>query len=447
MRGNIITLYLEGITDAKNFTRDIKALESLQKILEEIIEIEKKYNILSEDFTVEQIYEEVINWSLVERGKTVKDTGGVRILNTDFARGQYYDIVFIPGVNEGIFPSVLSANPLFDSGEHDVFTSQNINLINKKWELEREKIRFNLCMATAAQELYISYRTCDEKGEYMIKSSFLDDLYSLIDENSLKDLTGQKIYMRKRFEPQKEPQSRKEMLKKAIYYIWKDSSCNINNIVYSEEILDYINHAAMMEYGRQKNPLFDSYDGMLTEISSLKNKYYFSPSRFNSYSSCPFKYFMERILAITVEEEDEPDARKIGSFYHEILKDYYKNNNNCYDEERLYSIFNRIFENTLKKLYHNIMTEKLCECIKKELFTTISQFIINDIKNLDYYHEKTGFTMKPCLLEHPFTIKDEKKMIRGVVDRVDLEIDEKNCFTGRFIIYDYKNSSGKTIRD
>ncbi len=446
LKGNIINLYLEGIIDGKNFTRDIKALDSLKSILSEIIEMEKTYNLLSEGFSVEQIYEELIEWACVERGKTAKDTGGVRILNTDLARGQYYDIVFMPGVNEGIFPSVLSGNPLFDSGEHDLFMLQHINLVNKKWELEREKIRFNLCMASATEELYISYRTCDEQGEYMIKSSFLDDLCSLIDENSLKNVTAQKIYMRDRFNPPGEPQSHKEMLRKAIHYIWKDQSSHIDNTVCNEEILDYINHAAMMEYGRQENPFFDSYDGIVTEVSSQKNKYCFTPSRFNSYSSCPFKYFMERVLAITVDDEDEPDARKVGSFYHEVLKDYYKDNS-CYDREKLYSLFDRIFDNTLKRLYHNIMPEKLWHFIKKELFSVISTFIENDMKNLEYYREKTGFTMKPCLLEHPFTIKDEEKMIRGVADRVDLEMDEKNCFTGRFIIYDYKNSSTKELKD
>ncbi|HPZ06719.1 MAG TPA: PD-(D/E)XK nuclease family protein [Candidatus Eremiobacteraeota bacterium] len=446
LKGNIINLYLQGIIEGKNFTRDIKALDSLKTIMSEIIEIEKKYNLLSEGFTVEQIYEELVEWASVERGKTAKDTGGVRILNTDLARGQYYDIVFMPGVNEGIFPSVLSENPLFDSGEHDLFMSQHINLINKKWELEREKIRFNLCMATATEELYISYRTCDEKGEYMIKSSFLDDLSSLIDEELLKALTHQKIYMRNRFEPRKEPQSHKEMLRKTIHYIWKDQSSSVDNTVCSEEILDYINHAAIMEYGRQENPFFDSYDGIVTEPSPLKNKYSFTPSRFNSYSSCPFKYFMERVLAITVDDENEPDERKIGSFYHEILKDYYKDNS-CYDREKLYSIFDRVFNDTLKRLYHNIMPEKLWQFIKKEFFSVISTFIENDIKNLEYYREKTGFTMKPCFLEHPFTIKDEEKMIRGVVDRVDLEMDEQNCFTGRFIIYDYKNSSTKELKN
>jgi len=103
------------------------------------------------------------------------DFEGVRIISPDLARGQMYDVVFILGVNEGVLPSTKSINPIFDLSDEEYLEKHGIYMLSRKWEFEREKVRFNACIASALKEVYVSYRTTDEDGCNMIKARFIDD--------------------------------------------------------------------------------------------------------------------------------------------------------------------------------------------------------------------------------------------------------------------------------
>ena len=72
-----------------------------------------------------------------------------------------------------MFPDTSSENILFDVVEDDLLYNEGINIVNHRWELEREKIRFNLCLASAKREVYVSHHTSDEQGRYIIKSPLL----------------------------------------------------------------------------------------------------------------------------------------------------------------------------------------------------------------------------------------------------------------------------------
>ena len=65
------------------------------------------------------------------------------------------------------------------------------------------------------------------------------------------------------------------------------------------------------------------------------------------------------------------------------------------------------------------------------------------------YHETTGCTLRPVMLEEPFTINigSGNSILKGVADRVDLEVSPNGAYTGRFIIYDYKKSGIKGIKE
>ena len=81
------------------------------------------------------------------------NVSGVKVINPDLARGQFYDYVFILGINEGVFPAV-SNKSIFDNFEDDILYDNGINLNNYRWELQREKIRFNLAVASAKTKAF-----------------------------------------------------------------------------------------------------------------------------------------------------------------------------------------------------------------------------------------------------------------------------------------------------
>lgn len=69
---------------------------------------------------------------------------------------------------------------------------------NSEWELEREKLRFNACMASARNRLYLSYRTADEDGSVMIASPFIDEIVSILDKESKGKVIEKPVSMRDR---------------------------------------------------------------------------------------------------------------------------------------------------------------------------------------------------------------------------------------------------------
>ena len=87
--------------------------------------------------------------------------------------------------------------------------------------------------------------------------------------------------------------------------------------------------------------------------------------------------------------------------------------------------------------------------IMEELLLVLQKFIIFDAQNMARYHEATGCTLKPIMLEELFKINigKEKSILKGVADRIDLEVDRKGSYTGRFIIYDYKKGGIKSIKE
>lgn len=91
----------------------------------------------------------------------------------------------------------------------------------------------------------------------------------------------------------------------------------------------------------------------------------------------------------------------------------------------------------------------LKKLILEELLMVLRNFIIHDAENMSRYNQTTGYTLKPVMLEEPFkmTIGNGENIIKGVADRVDLEVNEKGSYTGRFIFYDYKKGSIKSIKE
>ncbi|MCX7843731.1 MAG: PD-(D/E)XK nuclease family protein [Clostridia bacterium] len=409
IKGNILSLAKEGVLQSKLAIRDLKALETFERVLDEYAEAMQKYGTGSFSNTLEGKYKlllEILSATVLPATK--RDLEGVRIIDPDLARGQLYDTVFIMGVNEGVFPLVPASSSVFDRFENNELMKLGINLFNPSWEMDREKIRFSLCVASARKDIYFSFRTCDEDGGYMLKSSFIEDLLALMEDKVKKTVANNTVFMRDRFKFHRhEPFSASEAARALADHIWNrkgdvdESIKTLGGIAkaFNDEGLRYINHAASMELSREENPHFDCYDGLLSapKLAQADASYAYSASQLNSYAKCPFMYYAQRVLGIKDLEEDEITAfMETGTFYHEILKDYYTDNEkfDTFDENRLAKIFNKSFE----AFGADRFPEAVSKYIKNEMWLVISGFLQADAQNLQYYEQSTGRKIKPVIL-------------------------------------------------
>lgn len=450
-------LHESGTLSTEAWLRDVTALQKINGIIVELIAAYSRLEVPASASWFDRLQRDLQQIVMaVDIGITGRDTGGVKFLPPDRARGQDYDTVFILGLNEGAFPSTKNGCIVFDGIETTELNKLGINLGESVWELQREKLRFNACIAAARNRLYISYRSADEDGGLMIPSPFLEEIITVFAKDSIEKAKKQAVSMRQRMRYEIIPTSQHEALRKLNARLWTkqrtekyDSGIIAQTKMTIGELLKYSGHAAGMELSRELNPFFDQFDGKLLnpKLAQQDADYGFSASQLNSYARCPFQYFTERVLGMTDDEEEPLGAKSIGTLYHAVLKAYYEGNEmpEEVDSERL----KITFEKMESEIDYGNLPKALMNFIRDEIFNVLNSFVKLDSENLKRYQQVTGFRLKPEMLEQPFKIHigKEGNLLRGITDRVDLEIDKAGNYTRRYIIFDYKKSGIKGLKE
>lgn len=455
---HIHELFRNGILTPEIWIRDLVAYKDFIALLEKMVLAWGGIQTLDNDEWFDALIRELQQLTAAtQTGVKSRDFGGVKLLSPDLARGQNYNTVFILGLNEGIFPCVGTGNVLFELSETATLYGIGINMGEPLWELQREMLRFNACVAAAGSRLYISYRTADEDGSLLIPSPFLDEILSCLTKESTARIKPEPVSMRQRMKYCINPASHSEALKKLNVFLWNHEGGNKvsvethkdNFISVDKEQLRFSVQAARMELSRSLNPEYDRYDGRLSSprLAQQDANYGFSVSQLNSFVRCPFQYFAERVLDLSEKEEEPLGAKSMGTFYHSILKAYHEGNSKPEeaDTERL----KNILRDQWNELDYGNVPPVVIELIKEEIEDVLEAFIILDAENLHRYNNTTGFRLKPVMLEQPFEMLmlNGGNIVRGIADRVDLEMDKSGKYTGRFIIYDYKKGGIKGLKE
>ncbi|MDI3310239.1 MAG: PD-(D/E)XK nuclease family protein, partial [Thermoanaerobacterium sp.] len=345
------------------------------------------------------------------------------------------------GVNEGNFPNTSCVNPIFNQQDEEYLGNSDLYVFSRNFEIEREKIRFNSCIASSLGEVYISYRTTDEEGNKMIKSPFVYELESLFDRISVEKVVAPIVYMKDRFVyVLNNLASEDEMM----YFLINSKNDNADLNILSDRTsfiksYQHINYLSSLEEKRMTSSELNEYTGKICGEENLKilDEIHLSASSLNSYVACPFKFFVETLLSIQVSDESIEFKKNIGSTYHEILMKYYSETTDLYDvnEEKLKDAIDK----TCEKMY-GIKNDVILEKFRKEIYETAFKLITDDITNRLNYYKKTGAELIPSMFEKKFETEEHYGGNRfyGKIDRIDLERSIDGKLTGKYLIYDYK---------
>lgn len=430
IKKRIICLYKDIKISQEIMLRDLKALVGFIDMLNNLGEIYKHQTI---DIDYEEFLD-ILNENIASATVTIspKKSYGVKVLTPDLIRGTSYDYVFIIGLNEGKFPKITKSTGIYTSREKEIIYNLGVNFGFGAFEMEKEKIRFILSIASAKEGLTLSYRTSGEDGSYISKSQFLDEV--MLKLNIQKEFKERKVRtMRDRFYIRK-IYSRDELVK--IYCISKDSK--IKEIDNNIRCLD---DAIKIEEKRNCS-IFTEYDGLI-DIKRFKDSNknnVFSASKIMSYNKCAFKYFIENVLNIKKWDVDVYSSLNFGNIYHYVFENYYKDYINKtleYNEDKINYLANAAFEK------HGLeFDDNYTKITREQLLENIKSFIKIDIE----YKNKIKF--RPYFIEKEFEIDDliDGIKIKGRIDRVDMEYDGDNP-TGRYIIQDYKISNARGLSD
>lgn len=433
----------------------LKAFEGITKLINDIKVSFKTCGLMKSSIN-KQEFIDIFKQNLIDSTITVEapNNSGVKILNTDLAKGVYYKHIYILGLNDGEIPKIIKNDGLFDELEVEKLKEVSIQYEDYLWELTREKIKFNLSLSSALESITLSYRSSGEDGKFAIPSSLLEEGKFVTGLELNKTIT-----MRDRFNiPLNSVMSKYELtaasLKNVFEHKYRSNDDDIKEQVkeilnYEKNLFDFIKKGNI-EYHREKEQDFNNFEGNISLINNeiIINKGSFSPSKISTYFNCPFSYMIQNIFGlqkISIEEEVY-SSMEIGDFYHKVLNYYYNELQNfgVLDEGR----FNLSVEAAWNEMRVLAISDFEKQQILEELTATVKNFIQCDLKRINNFEKESGNIIRPYILEEFIESDVFGVPIKCKIDRIDLEYSVKGGTltpTGRFIVYDYKKNKTSDI--
>jgi len=436
--------------------KKIDLRQTLEEVLEEISELD--------EVGVQADYE--IFYQLLERGlaqKTIKNgdflQGGVCITELMKARGVCFKAVFVPGLSEGNFPLSIGESPLLGDDDRErinqILDDAHLpGYLAEKWRQSQE-------------ERLLFYLICHQARDYLVLTSSWLDLFSNREKlpsyfliYSLSQLTGREIEFDKcrelkedwirwleltDFTPKDEELSLdQEEFENFKIEKEKDFS-GFTHLLEQEGINRLVNLIKERWFGDQLG-IYTGYLGAEENYQKLGLSIIgkeVSPSQLREFLSCPFRYFMARILG--VEEVEKPERvwsfprLGQGTLLHKALEKIFEK----LDTQKKINQINK-FKELLERFMKEEGRDLLREFYMPELLGELEIKELSDYL-LQWYEE--------LLPEKEYTRWEVEKLIPGPEVKFELDgerlvyfkgrIDRLDRAKGKACITDYKVSKSK----
>lgn len=401
----------------------------------------------------------------LEIGTIPSSSDCVTIGSIDRIKGHGAKVVFLIGVNSGVFPAYPSESGLFTDEDKQQLEEMGIEMPPNLIQLaQTEQLLIYEALTCAGEKLYISYAAADNESKAMIASEIVDrirgmfpdipcsdDLISLPDsldmitsKKAVFDLLAARI---REYTLDGKPLS--PALSAAAAYFSKDS-------VYAPLLKQAIN----MSYFTNDVCKIDS--GLVAQV--LGDEMKTSISRLETYNKCPFSFFAKYLLKLEPKQTFEINVSDSGSFLHDFLDRFSvfittqtDENGNQLTWKTISNDFIRLHTPTVLQEVLSAVNSHMLELPRiKALFGRLCRSAEQAAFAVKRHIEKGSFipmgyeisfdedgTFKPTEI----TLADGQKiMLRGRIDRADEYIVQNpDGTTGKFVrIVDYK-SSDKTL--
>ncbi len=421
-------------SDSNHKEIEIKGLTTFLDSAKEILNLVEKGN-LNQKFSLSFYLEKLITLSSSTRFNIKERSDyGVLITNINELRGLSFKYSFIGGLIDGDFPTRYRPE-IFFSGS---FAKKEYHHLNE------ERFHFYQALSSWNKGLYLSFPTGDE----FTTSTFIKDFEKCfaLSEKTFSDYDSLIYSM--------------EEAEKQISLVDAEFPIPSKQKTWNE-------HKTIIQFRNDEPRAFSLHNGYIFDEneSFLDDENYkelpFSISQLETYTKCPFKYFIERVLRVEIADEPDEDieAIEIGSLLHSIVYDFYTELNekniklqNCSEqvfavaEKTLFRIAEKQVDVVFNKSPFAFYEEEIIFGIKgKREHSILYKFLETERNSTDNFLPKyfeTNFGVvdveqdKSLSTSEPLILDDIK--LRGKIDRIDL--DKTN---NTFEVIDYKTGSKK----
>lgn len=371
----------------------------------------------------------------------------VTVGDVDRSRSHKIKIVFIIGLNDGMFPGTTKAEGFLNDADRQKIQEKGIELAKGTVDRIYED-NFNIYKAftTAEERMYLSYSSSDMEGKSLRQSilvSRIKKIFTKLQEESdiiqrkseicTKQNTFEELLINLRdFRDGKEIDS----IWFKIYNIFDNDTERKPKLESAIKALSYTNVPEKITK--------ENVEKMYGDV--LKT----SVSRLEQYSSCPFSYYLKYGLKLNEKETFNLEAVDTGTFMHDIIDSFFARldeqeiNIKQITDKEIEEIVTDIIQDKLNLNKNYIYTVsakyKILAGRLKKVVTTSMKYIVQSIKQSEFevFGHEIEFGGKGQY--KPITVKtDDGKRVEiiGKIDRVDIL---KNLDGTYVRIIDYKSS-------
>ena len=421
----------------------ISSIQTIIEILDEIVLVFKDDKITLDKYA--QILKVGFKNSSLTKIPGTQDQ--VIMGDVERSRSHKVKVIFIIGLNDGIFPSVHKDEGFLNDSDREILKENGIELakgtIDKLYE---DNFNIYKAFTTAEEKLYLLYSSSDMQGKAFRPSMLVTKIkkmyLQLKEESDIIERKSEILNKKTTYEELINNISKlkeQDNIEKIWYYIYnyyKQDTEWQEKLQQSLRGLKYTNIPENIE----KENIDKLYGNTLTT----------SISKLERYRSCPFSYYLQYGLKIKPQEELKMQTLNTGTFIHEVIDEFFEYVKNEQKEleditdEELSEIIDKIIDEKLEQAKNYIFTStakyralvaRLKRIIKKALkyiIETIVQSRFTVLGTELEFGEKGKY--KPIRL----TLDDGKKVeIIGKIDRIDTAQGED----GKYLrIIDYKSS-------
>lgn len=303
---------------------DLKVYDIVSEMIASMADISNKNITLSE-------FIRLLRRETEDRGiPDPPDRDAVYVSDVMGIRGLSFDILIVFGMNEKVFPRIRNADPLIAET-----TRKHLGLPTLISQYLEDRYLFALTIRASGSRLILTYQRSDVEGRRSIPSIFLRELLSKTSiggEGSkvdrLSDKESQKKYRRDYprliFQEDKISRYREKDFRVSVMVDTKDIA--VARGVVSDS--GFLKKGLISRDERSYKKPFGIYNGVIGDQKELLNDLLpLTAKKLETYSACPFRFFMEYVLGVReleeVTEEEDIEAIEMGSAYHRVLRDLF----------------------------------------------------------------------------------------------------------------------------
>ena len=148
------------------------------------ITLEEAANILDEGYDTLQF------------SKIPPSVDEVTVATVEFSRFDNMKVVFVIGVNDGVYPMRIDYEGLINDIDRSYFSAIDVELLpSTKHRLMEENFYIYRAFSSPTQRLYVTYSSSDEESKALLPSIYIHKLHKLFEVQGEKTLSHHRVYI------------------------------------------------------------------------------------------------------------------------------------------------------------------------------------------------------------------------------------------------------------